>query len=149
MIVRWVAFGAERGLCGHRHETVVAAWRCAAGDDRDRQRAGRGHSDRTVHAEACAAIISGAVRLCSCAGSPAGMRALQEGAAVAATEAASRVVALRPPLSDPPSRSDVAPPRHAAMSAVRRVAPAFAVADVNRIARQAVDDAYRYRIRRT
>ena len=34
MIVRWVAFGDSRGR-GHAHETVVAAWRCAAGDERD------------------------------------------------------------------------------------------------------------------
>ena len=76
MIVRWVAFGDSRGACGHTHETVVAAWRCAAGDERDRRRTGRGHSDRTVHAEACAAVISGAGELCACAASTDVTRAL-------------------------------------------------------------------------
>ena len=93
MIVRWAAFEDSRGACGHAHETVAAAWRCAAGDERDHRRTGRRHSDRTVHAEA-------------------------------ATEAASRVVALRPTPSDPPTRTDLAPLLRAAAAAIRRVCPA-------------------------
>ena len=80
MIGRWVAFGDSRGACG---------------------RAGRGRSDRTVHAEACAAVLSGAAELCACVASTDVTRALVEGAAAAATEAASRVVALRPAPADP------------------------------------------------
>ena len=118
MIVRWIAFGDSRGTCGHAHETVVAAGRCAAGDERDRRRAGRRRSDRTVHAEA-------------------------------ATEAASRVVALRPAPADPPTRTDLAPLLRAAAAAISRVGPPAGALDVAAVARKAVDTAIRYRIRRT
>ena len=151
MIVSWVAYGTDRGLCGHYHDTAVAAWRCAAGDDdRERRRAGHGPSDRTVQAASCAAIISGTVRLCTCADSSAAAPALREGAAEAATEAASRVVSPRPPTADPEglTRQDLATPMQAAEAAARRVLPTFAASDINRIASEAVDAAHRFHIQR-
>ena len=51
-----------------------------------------GRSDRTVHAEACAAVLSGVEELCACAASTDVTRVLVEGAAEAATEAARRPV---------------------------------------------------------
>ncbi len=44
----WVAEGAVRGSCGHKHRTAEAAAKCAAADDRavKRGHGGNAYSDR-------------------------------------------------------------------------------------------------------
>lgn len=47
--MKYITAGAVRGSCGHHHQTIYAAAKCLAADQRDCARSG-GYSDRRVMA---------------------------------------------------------------------------------------------------
>lgn len=48
MEIHYTTTGKVRGNCGHRHQSILAAYACQRRDSRQCQRAG-GYSDRSVY----------------------------------------------------------------------------------------------------